>query len=68
MNRQLTGHHVANRPLARSADRELQDNNFLGSLDQFAKRVGSRESVDRFLPMYTSRLLDILSYTFIVVE
>ncbi len=38
--------HIANRSLARIADRESQDKNLVGSLDRFAKTAGSRDSVD----------------------
>ena len=41
MNWPLTGHQIANRSFVRSADHDSQDKNLVGSLDQFAKMVGS---------------------------
>ncbi len=47
MNRQLTG-TTSLITLARTADRESQDKNLVGSLDRFAKTIRPI----RFLPMY----------------
>ncbi len=38
-----------NRSLVRSAGRDSQDNNLVGSLDRFAKTAGSRDSVNLIL-------------------
>ena len=43
----------------RSADRDSQDKNFVGSLDRFAKTAGSRDAIDSILthviPLYIGR-------------
>ncbi len=43
------GHQITNRSLVRSADCDSQNKNLVGSLDRFAKKVGSRDSVDSLL-------------------
>ncbi len=51
MNRQLTG--APNRSLVKSADRDSQDENLVGSLDRFAKMADSHNSVDSIVtPVY----------------
>ncbi len=51
----------------RCTDRELQDNNLVGSLDQFAKTADSRDSVDLILThvypyMYLTIMLGLRSF------
>ncbi len=42
----------------RSADRDSQDKNLVGSLDRFAKTTGSRDSADTILtPVYPYNLV-----------
>ncbi len=53
----MQGHQIANRSLGRSTDRESQDKNFVGLLDQFAKTAGSRDSFKAILThVYPYRL------------
>ncbi len=40
---------IANRSLVRSADRDSQDKNLVGSLVRFAKTAGSRDLFDSIL-------------------
>ncbi len=63
-NRQLKG--APNRSLVRSADRDSQDKDLVGSLlDRFAKTAGSRDSVDSILthvyPYYWDKLSNKIS-------